>query len=619
MFKRVVVSAASVALLAAGIAVAAPSQASAARPVVTGLSSSTAPASGGTKLLLSGRNFSKASSVEFGSERGRDMTVLSNTSIRVVTPKHATGRVDVRVRTSAGTSNLVRADRLTFIDPPVISKLSVHGSLPSGGVQVMVTGSGFTGVREVAFGSTDGTHVHVISSHSLQVTAPAHVAGSVDVRILSSGGVSKYGKQTEFTYAVPPMSAITDVPADETDDHDAVYDTACPAGGNCYAVGYDPAYGLPLVESARVGGKGQWMPSTLPLPSNAEAGGLEAISCPSTTQCYAVGSYDTTQGDEVPILEHLVDGFWDESSVELPDGTTDGYLDSIECPTTSTCAMSGTATGSGVLLVTLDSDGETSVLAPAPNGYTAKNLNLDSLDCASATSCVAVSDYLDQAGDDHATSEVFTGSTWVSSAVPVPDNTATSSLLSSVSCLSSKACVAVGRYESPGGATPLISTLDGTTWTSSAGPLPAGTTASDPEQNNSLDAVSCDGTYCEAVGGVSYRGTATALIERSTDGRTWTATAQAGPAGTEPYLSGVSCASATFCAATGTTSVNGGTSAFAVVNRPSGLTNQLVPLPAGVADGNVQIVGDPSCSPGGAFCSATGLTSGGTSTLLTIS
>jgi hypothetical protein len=82
----------------------------------------------------------------------------------VILPKHKASRVDVRVITSAGESPTVKADRFTYVAPPVFAKVT-PGS--GAGARITLKGNGFTHVKAVLFGKTKGTKLHVTSSTTL--------------------------------------------------------------------------------------------------------------------------------------------------------------------------------------------------------------------------------------------------------------------------------------------------------------------------------------------------------------------------------------------------------------------------------------------------------------------
>jgi hypothetical protein len=60
----------------------------------------------------------------------------------------------------------------------------------TGGTTVTMTGSGFTKVTKVLFGSVAGTKVHVVSPTRLTVTTPRHAKGTVKIRIVNAYGES---------------------------------------------------------------------------------------------------------------------------------------------------------------------------------------------------------------------------------------------------------------------------------------------------------------------------------------------------------------------------------------------------------------------------------------------
>ena len=87
----------------------------------------------------------------------------------------------------------------------------------AGGYTVSLVGSGFTGASAVSFGGTAGTFLYLISDNTLQVTAPAHAAGVVDIQVTTPGGTSAVVAADQFTYfSTAPSSgppAVTGVGA----------------------------------------------------------------------------------------------------------------------------------------------------------------------------------------------------------------------------------------------------------------------------------------------------------------------------------------------------------------------------------------------------------------------
>jgi hypothetical protein len=87
-------------------------------PVISSLSPAAGDPAGGTKVTISGTDFTSASAVSFGATPAAAFTVNSETQITAFTPAAAAGTVDVRVTTPAGQSLVGAAGRFTFATAP---------------------------------------------------------------------------------------------------------------------------------------------------------------------------------------------------------------------------------------------------------------------------------------------------------------------------------------------------------------------------------------------------------------------------------------------------------------------------------------------------------------------
>ncbi len=83
-------------------------------PVVTGVSPSSGPATGGTAVTISGTDFIAGATVAFGTAPGTKVTVVSSSEISAVSPAEAPGTVDVTVSTYGGTSAKSAVDHFTY-------------------------------------------------------------------------------------------------------------------------------------------------------------------------------------------------------------------------------------------------------------------------------------------------------------------------------------------------------------------------------------------------------------------------------------------------------------------------------------------------------------------------
>jgi hypothetical protein len=85
----------------------------AAKPAVTSMTSHAGTIAGGQALTITGKTFGGADSVRFGTTTVT-FTIVDPTHIKVTTPAHAAGVVNVTVHNSLGTSPIVNADKYTY-------------------------------------------------------------------------------------------------------------------------------------------------------------------------------------------------------------------------------------------------------------------------------------------------------------------------------------------------------------------------------------------------------------------------------------------------------------------------------------------------------------------------
>ncbi|KAB8066534.1 IPT/TIG domain-containing protein [Janthinobacterium violaceinigrum] len=180
-----------------------------AAPVVSSISPTAGPATGGTTVTISGTNFSGATAVRFGATAATGFTVNSATQITATAPPGIAGTVDVTVTTSGGTSATGAADQFTYVAVPTVTSLSPTAGPIAGGSTVTVSGTNFSGATAVTFGGTAAIGFTVNSATQITATAPAG-SGTVDVRVTTVGGTSATSAADQFTYvAVPVVSSIS--------------------------------------------------------------------------------------------------------------------------------------------------------------------------------------------------------------------------------------------------------------------------------------------------------------------------------------------------------------------------------------------------------------------------
>ena len=82
-------------------------------PVVTGINPKSGPSAGGTKVTITGQNFTAVTGITVGTNKARTFSCATATKCTVVTPS-GTGVHNITVTNSAGTSTKVTADQFTY-------------------------------------------------------------------------------------------------------------------------------------------------------------------------------------------------------------------------------------------------------------------------------------------------------------------------------------------------------------------------------------------------------------------------------------------------------------------------------------------------------------------------
>jgi hypothetical protein len=82
---------------------------------------------------------------------------------------------------------------------PSIKSMSSHSGTHAGGLSVTISGVNFAATTSVKFGTAAATFT-LIDSKKLQVTTPAHAAGTVDVRVTTGAGTSAIVSADKYTF-----------------------------------------------------------------------------------------------------------------------------------------------------------------------------------------------------------------------------------------------------------------------------------------------------------------------------------------------------------------------------------------------------------------------------------
>lgn len=179
-------------------------------PGIASISPNHGPADGGTSVLISGSNFSGATSVRFGAIASGSFALISGSQLTAVAPAGTPGsKVNLTVITASGTSAISSAGEFTYDAAPALPEIVFispsHGSA-AGGTSVTISGSNFTGATTVGFGATASGTFAVVSSSQIIATAPAGTPGSkVNVTVITASGTSANSAVGEFTYDTLPV------------------------------------------------------------------------------------------------------------------------------------------------------------------------------------------------------------------------------------------------------------------------------------------------------------------------------------------------------------------------------------------------------------------------------
>ncbi len=427
-------------------------------------------------------------------------------------------------------------------------------------------------------------------------TVPGGIAGLAAVSCPTSEDCWAAGQTTAAEYAViattdggsawnvEPVPAVAGV----------LTGVSCPTSTQCWASGYASAPFLPAVMLATADGGATWRAQAMPSDITALSalsclsvthcaatgedsgagsvattsdGGktwvarsvaivdVEAVSCPTTAACWAVGGTLSLQGGIVATSDD--GGSW--TSQPLPDPFMDPPV--MSCPTTSECLAAG-ETASGTVEEAITSDGgrawttEPVTTEAVPWGIT----YVAAVSCPAAAYCWAVgADGND--GDAAIAATTDGGHTWRLQAVPSGIGN-----LDAVSCPTRTDCWAVGEAKPGYQRARLIATSNaGKTWTAQA--LPAGI--------ENLSSLSCPSTAdCLAAG--STASNTASIVATADGGRTWTP--QAPPSGLADVAS-LTCPSAADCLGTARTSAG---ALWAIATTNGGRTWDREALPGGV-------------------------------------
>ena len=243
---------------------------------------------------------------------------------------------------------------------------------------------------------------------------------------------------TMQTAAAPPATADS-----------ALTGTSCVATTFCMAVGNDSqgldtsSAQLTLGAFSELWNGTAWVVQPVATPSSGAAS-LSGVSCVSPTSCVAVGYVSTTNGSaQKPLVETWNGTSWAVQAASPRPAT--GALAGVNCPSPTFCVAVGYGFRGrlvGAPLVEIW-NGQSWRSEPTPKVGRFNSGSLSAVSCAAVSDCTAVGQYLvHREDDDHGIlAEHFNGTRWQVRGKLGPASQGT---LEGVSCPRGGACLAVG-------------------------------------------------------------------------------------------------------------------------------------------------------------------------------
>ena len=273
------------------------------------------------------------------------------------------------------------------------------------------------------------------------------LAGAALVALIPSTGAAAYASPAPSRSAIARPLSWRVVPSPDRLADDELFGVTCLSARSCTAVGRGG--GKTLVE--RWNGTA-W--SIVPSP-NPDTGQdpdvLSSVSCVTAAFCAAVGEYGPADSAE-PVTEIWNGHRW--SLGPSQDRPSDPALYGVSCTSASACTAAGAYFDDAIdppteqtLIETGNSNGLSVVPSPNAGGAGTENV-LTSVSCASRRACIAVGN----ASAGNVTSggaliEAWNGTRW--SIVPSHITRKAATVLDGVSCPSATMCMATGaRYTS---------------------------------------------------------------------------------------------------------------------------------------------------------------------------
>ncbi len=246
-----------------------------AAPTISSISPASGSTDGGTPVTITGTNFVSGDTVKLGGTAATNVNVASGTSIIATTPAHVTGKVDVVVTHSGGSSSATLTAGYEYI----VSSLSVTAVNPpsgptSGNTFVTITGTNFLSGATVTFDGSPATHVTVVNSTTITAftpLGPSNVQVSQAVPVAVTNPDNSKATFGGYTYTLPGLALLSMEPP-----------VGPPAGGNVVTL-IGTGFTSALASTVTIGGVAA---------TNVQV--INAVNMKVTVPAHAAGVVDVT-------------------------------------------------------------------------------------------------------------------------------------------------------------------------------------------------------------------------------------------------------------------------------------------------------------------------------------
>ncbi|MBM4373273.1 MAG: IPT/TIG domain-containing protein, partial [Deltaproteobacteria bacterium] len=140
---------------------------------------------GGEQVVLKGRGFAAGLKVRFGEAWAPEVFVMTSEAASLTTPANFPGLVDV-IAVLPDEQVAVKEDGFLYFNEVVIHEIDPPMGPTSGGMPLVVTGTGFTGDSHLLVGDREAIDVQVLDDSQILAITPPGTAGPVNVFVSNS-------------------------------------------------------------------------------------------------------------------------------------------------------------------------------------------------------------------------------------------------------------------------------------------------------------------------------------------------------------------------------------------------------------------------------------------------